>query len=625
MTNPTPSNQPLPTPSIEALYSQEFPDTMSFDAISAKLDSMESHPAIAQLRQKFCYQAAFVLTDGFTQCEQISLEMEEGSLLKLFYENIKKLDAVSTDSFFFEAFWSYLQKEYNKCKDNIHKLCHVQWKQDILKEDQVLDYLLVPFQNASDEIWNFIMDEVNSMQCEEGIPAFCKVLSLYYRSRDNDVIIEGLLAFMRKFPDYRAPNELLGYTYYNMSMWNNAIACFERVQQEYYFFLEDIYWMLAWSNGKIKNYADEEKYYRMSYQLAPDIPFTLNNLAYSLYKQKKYLEAKELFRQCLDANKDLPYAANNYVRVLIALGRNADAKKFVNSKKFKIAKAIQERVKRLDNHNVRLNKKDLSVKSDTIIESDSDTADLFGITSSEDEIKRCQQLSNEMQLEDKTKYQRFSNERSPLEGEINHQQHPNERQLESKTNHHQPLNERQLEATAKHRQPSKEVQLEDEVKHQRFSNERSLEGEIKHSQPLNERQLEATAKHLQFSKEKLLEEELTARIESGMQVFGKYLKVYKRKGEYGRQYNIPVGRLDLLCEDANGNLYVVELKKDSGYDDVYEQITQYLAWFEQSEKFKGKKVYGIICLNHPAQELLSKVHADKRIRIFEYQISYTEL
>lgn len=579
MTNSTPSNQPLPTPFIEVLYSQEFPDTMSFDAISAKLDSMGSHPAIAQLRQKFCYQLAFVLTDGFTQYEQISLEMEEDSLLKSFYENIKKLDAVSTDSFFFKAFYFYLQKEYNKCKGNIHKLCHVQWKQDILKEDQVLDYLLVPFQNAPDEIWNFIMDEVNSMHCEEGIPEFCKALSLYYRSRDNDVIIEGLLAFMRKFPDYRAPNELLGYTYYNMSMWNNAIACFERVQQEYYFFLEDIYWMLAWSNGKIKNYADEEKYYRMSYQLAPDIPFTLNNLAYSLYKQKKYLEAKELFRQCLDANKDLPYAANNYVRVLIALGRNADAKKFVNSKKFKIAKAIQERVKRLDDHNVRLNKKDLSVKSDTIIESDSDTADLFEITSSEDEIKRCQQYTNN----------------------------------------------RLSENGAKCQQPSNEMQLESKTKHQRFSNERSLEGEIKHSQPLNERQLEATAKHLQFSKEKLLEEELTARIESGMQVFGKHLKVYKRKGEYGRQYNIPVGRLDLLCEDANGNLYVVELKKDSGYDDVYEQITQYLAWFEQSEKFKGKKVYGIICLNHPTQELLSKVHADKRIRIFEYQISYTEL
>ena len=107
---------------------------------------------------------------------------------------------------------------------------------------------------------------------------------------------------------------------------------------------------------------------------------------------------------------------------------------------FKIAKAIQERVKRLDDHNVRLNKKDLSVKSDTIIESDSDTADLFEITSSEDEIKRCQQYTNN----------------------------------------------RLSENGAKCQQPSNEMQLESKTKHQRFSNERSLEGEIKHSQKLQQ-------------------------------------------------------------------------------------------------------------------------------------------
>ena len=81
-------------------------------------------------------------------------------------------------------------------------------------------------------------------------------------------------------------------------------------------------------------------------------------------------------------------------------------------------------------------------------------------------------------------------------------------------------------------------------------------------------------KRQQFSNEKLLENELTARIESDMSVFGMNLKEYKRKGEYGRQYIIPVGRLDLLCEDNQGNLYVVELKKDSGYDDAYEQTVQ---------------------------------------------------
>ena len=41
--------------------------------------------------------------------------------------------------------------------------------------------------------------------------------------------------------------------------------------------------------------------------------------------------------------------------------------------------------------------------------------------------------------------------------------------------------------------------------------------------------------------------------------------------------------------------------------------------------FKGKKVYGIICLNSPTKQLIDKVHADKRMRLFEYQISYTEL
>lgn len=41
-------------------------------------------------------------------------------------------------------------------------------------------------------------------------------------------------------------------------------------------------------------------------------------------------------------------------------------------------------------------------------------------------------------------------------------------------------------------------------------------------------------KREQFTNEKLLEDELTARIESGISVFGLDLKIYKRRGEYGR-------------------------------------------------------------------------------------------
>lgn len=493
---------------IEDFYLNEFPNTMSFDDASAKLDELGNHPYIQRLRSIFCDNLVFALTEGYIKYDDAALVEYDGSLLKLVYENIEKLNK---DEYFFWAFYYYLKKQYKECMNNIHMVCKEKLKDEVLNEDMVLDFFLVPFKNAPAEIWEFITGELKGVKSEEGIAEFCDLISLYYRSNDNDAVVDALLSFIQKYPDYKSPNEMLGYTYYNMSMWNNAIACFENVEQEYYFFMEDIYWMLAWSSGKIKNYADEEKYYRMSYELAPDVQFTLNNLGYSLYKQKKYSEAERIFRQCLNEKKDLSCAANNYVRVLIALGRYADAKQFVNSGEFKIGKVIRDRVKRLDNRNVQRKKTD-------VVEPDFDD----------------------------------------------------------------------LGSTEK-------LTIDIGVKRQQFSNE------------------------------KLLEDELTARIESGCPVFGMSLKIYKRKGEYGRQYVIPVGRLDLLCEDDEGKLYVVELKKDSGYDDAYVQIAQYLDWFERNDRFKDKKVYGIICLNNPTQKLIDRVHADNRMRLFEYRISYEEL
>lgn len=495
---------------IQELYEKEFPENMSFEQASVKLDTMIAHPDIQALRKMFCNGLVFVLTEGFVKYDDKELIAYDGSLLKLVYENIEKLDK---NNHFYWAFYYYLKKQYKKCKEFIHKLCQEEAEMDsLLNEDGVLDLFLVPFKNAPDEIWNCITEEVKAINTEEGIPEFCDVISLYYRSTNNDEVVDALLSFMQKYPKYKSPNEMLGYTYYNMSMWNNAIACFEKVEAEYYFFMEDIYWMLAWASGKVKNLSDEEMYYRKSLELAPNMAFTLNNLGYSLYKQKKYREALEVFQKCLQEERDLSCAANNYVRVLIALGRNADAKKFIKEGKFKVSKSLKDRVAKLDNHNKRL-RKDIVEVIEEPVEDDG----------------------------------------------------------------------------------AEKVTLDIGVKRQQFSNE------------------------------KLLEDELTARIESGMPVFGMNLKIYKRKGEYGRQYIIPVGRLDLLCEDSAGNLYVIELKKDSGYDDAYTQTADYLDWFEKSPKFKNKKVYGIICLNSPTKQLIEKVHADKRMKLFEYQISYTEI
>ncbi len=128
--------------------------------------------------------------------------------------------------------------------------------------------------------------------------------------------------------------------------------------------------------------------------------------------------------------------------------------------------------------------------------------------------------------------------------------------------------------------------------------------------------------------EKVLEDELSSRLENGQTVFGLNIHIYRKKGDYyGRQYPCANGkwRLDLLCEDDDENLYIIELKKDSGYDDAYEQTKQYVDWFEKHKVKKGKKVYGIIVLNSPKKALIEKVRADDRIRLYEYQIAYQEI
>ncbi len=134
----------------------------------------------------------------------------------------------------------------------------------------------------------------------------------------------------------------------------------------------------------------------------------------------------------------------------------------------------------------------------------------------------------------------------------------------------------------------------------------------------------------QFSSEKILEDELVARIEAGYEVFGQKLKIYRRKGDfYGRQYPCSNGekrwRLDILCEDEDGNIHIIELKKDSGYDDAYQQTKEYVDYFEKHRVPKGKRAYGIICLNSPTDAVMKKVRKDDRIRLFEYKISYDEL
>lgn len=47
----------------------------------------------------------------------------------------------------------------------------------------------------------------------------------------------------------------------------------------------------------------------------------------------------------------------------------------------------------------------------------------------------------------------------------------------------------------------------------------------------------------------------------GIPVFGMPLRIYQKRGVYGRQFVLRNGRLDILGIDTAGDLYVIELKR----------------------------------------------------------------
>lgn len=165
-----------------------------------------------------------------------------------------------------------------------------------------------------------------------------------------------------------------------------------------------------------------------------------------------------------------------------------------------------------------------------------------------------------------------------------------------------------------------------ESTNRRISSDKPLDDQFEsEAREIISKKVDLGVKKQQFTSEKILEDEIVLRMEKGLPVFGMNLKIYRRNGIYGRQYILSNGkRLDILAEDADGNLYIIELKKDSGYDDAYKQTTEYLEWFDENWKEKSKNIYSIICLNNPSAELINKVHKNSRMRVFEYQISYTE-
>jgi hypothetical protein len=95
-------------------------------------------------------------------------------------------------------------------------------------------------------------------------------------------------------------------------------------------------------------------------------------------------------------------------------------------------------------------------------------------------------------------------------------------------------------------------------------------------------------------------------IESGLQLRGK-------------EYGTDVGKIDVLCEDANGTFVVIELKKDRSSDEVVGQILRYMGYLQ---KMESRKVRGIIVVGERDDRLAYAVSPVPTIKLMYYRVKF---
>jgi endonuclease len=86
----------------------------------------------------------------------------------------------------------------------------------------------------------------------------------------------------------------------------------------------------------------------------------------------------------------------------------------------------------------------------------------------------------------------------------------------------------------------------------------------------------------------------------------------------GRQYHTKAGVIDILCKDTEGNLVVIELKRDRAPDKVLTQVAQYMEWVKRNLKRPNQGVRGLVIARSVDGRLQHALPSHPNIEVWLY-------
>ena len=290
---------------LQEFIKREFPAEMLVTEVADKLDTMQAHPDIEQIRIWFNNVLLDFSTLDYLEYSENRVNFLKETSVQLFFRNTEKLP----NSTYLQAIAHFFKGQYEKSLRLVRTVMKRDAEEKPYDLQKLVYFYIVPFKNAFPGFWQMVVLQLKQSGAEQLVIEYAELVRDYYFVATEEEKCLLLNGFLQNHSDSVIAHELLGMTYGKMKRWKNQIACLETVEEQPCLFTKAcIDFQIGWAYGKEKDWNQEEFYYRNCLKLEWDYPFANNNLAYSFYQQKRYAEAKELLEFCLEKELDLSCA-----------------------------------------------------------------------------------------------------------------------------------------------------------------------------------------------------------------------------------------------------------------------------------------------------------------------------
>lgn len=342
------------------LFDKTFPN-MSFEDVSKILCTMNDEYT-DDLRYHFCGLALDIIIRGYFHWSDDYSEYIEGSLIALFVKQSELLDPPDP---FYQAVTAFIEKDYPKCLKMLNDT--YRGHKEITYTASDIGYgVLSVFKNAFPGFWEHMRGIFSHTKTAPGLFEMIDAIETFYENDNTDIIIDKLSKVLQIDNNCVAAKELLAFTYFNNKMWNNAAALFEQIEKPDILNYDDLYFNMAYTYEKIKDYNEAEKYYKKCLKINTNYTFATNNLGYVYIKKKDFSKAVTTLKKCLKNDyifDERKCASNNIVIAYIGANKLNEAENFISQSKIKLWKYT------IDKFNAAKNKKNYKNNDDNEIQS----------------------------------------------------------------------------------------------------------------------------------------------------------------------------------------------------------------------------------------------------------------